>query len=120
MTRLLRILSMDYGIQLSHFDGGNLRNAIPREAFATIVADKSVSVGIKIQVEIFQQTIRDEFGDLEKDLKISLRKVKLSESVIDNKSLQKLINLLSCCPHGVIAWLKDMKDLVETSTTWLQ
>ena len=41
MNRLLWNLSNDYKISLSNFDGGNLRNAIPREAFATIVIEEN-------------------------------------------------------------------------------
>lgn len=35
---------------------------------------------------------------------------------MDGESQQKLIKALECCPHGVIAWSKDMEDLVETSS----
>ena len=35
---------------------------------------------------------------------------------MDKKSQEKLLNSLACCPHGVIAWSKEMDDLVETST----
>ena len=37
MTRLLADALFHFKIRLSHFDGGNLRNAIPREAFSTIL-----------------------------------------------------------------------------------
>ena len=32
------------------------------------------------------------------------------------KAQTKFWNALTCCPHGVIAWSKEMDDLVETST----
>jgi dipeptidase D len=35
---------------------------------------------------------------------------------MDEESKKKFLNALTCCPHGVIAWSKDMEDLVETST----
>ncbi len=35
---------------------------------------------------------------------------------MDIESQVKLLNSLTCCPHGVIAWSKEMDDLVETST----
>jgi dipeptidase D len=34
---------------------------------------------------------------------------------MDEETQAKLLNSLSCCPHGVIAWSRDMDDLVETS-----
>ena len=41
MNRILWNLSNKFDISVTRFDGGNLRNAIPREAFAIIAADKA-------------------------------------------------------------------------------
>ena len=116
MNRLLWNLSNQFQISLSKFDGGNLRNAIPREAFATIVVKKS-SVNLILKwIESFCSTILEEFRDLEKDLKISTKKSELPLTVMDKESQNRLLASLTCCPHGAIAWSKEMDDLVETST----
>jgi dipeptidase D len=57
-----------------------------------------------------------EFGDLEKELKISVNEVPLPLFSMDKESQANFINALTSCPHGVIAWSKEMEDLVETST----
>jgi dipeptidase D len=116
MNRLIRNISNQFEISLADFDAGNLRNAIPREAFSTIVLDKTVTESIKYWIDSFYATLIDEFGDLEKDLKISVREVDPPYFVMDKESQNKLLNALNCCPHGVIAWSKEMDDLVETST----
>lgn len=116
MNRVLWNISNHYDFSLANFDGGNLRNAIPREAFSKIVLDKSVNESVKSWIDTFKKTLKDEFGDLEKELKISVKEVDLPEYVMDNESQQKFLNALTCCPHGVIAWSKEMDDLVETST----
>jgi dipeptidase D len=116
MNRLVLDLSNLYNISLASFDGGNLRNAIPREAFSTIVCDKKVIVAVKNFIESFNPTILEEYGDLEKDLRITCRESMLPASIMDDESQNRFLNCLSCCPHGVIAWSKDMDDLVETST----
>ena len=64
----------------------------------------------------FQTVLNEEFGELEKDLKISVREIEAPASAMDKESQEKLLNSLTCCPHGVIAWSKEMDDLVETST----
>ena len=115
-NRLIRNISNQFEISLADFDAGNLRNAIPREAFSTIVLDKTVTESIKYWIDSFYATLIDEFGDLEKDLKISVREVDPPYFVMDKESQNKLLNALNCCPHGVIAWSKEMDDLVETST----
>jgi dipeptidase D len=116
MNRLLRNISGQFDISLAYFDGGNLRNAIPREAFSTIVVLEKESKQIKKCINSFYSTITEEFGNLEKELKISVQDAVLPDFTMDHENQIKFFNTLSCCPHGVIAWSKDMDDLVETST----
>jgi dipeptidase D len=116
MNRLLWNISNQYDFSLANFDGGNLRNAIPREAFSKIVIDKSIHESVKGWIDVFKITLKDEFGDLEKELKISVKEVDLPPYVMDKENQKKFLNALTCCPHGVIAWSKEMDDLVETST----
>ena len=116
MNRILRSLSDNYQIALCRFDAGNLRNAIPREAFAEIAVNNLTDTGVEKFVREFQSVFENEFGDLEKDLKINIKEIKTPSRAMDLKSQDRLIKLLSCCPHGVIAWSREMDDLVETST----
>jgi dipeptidase D len=116
MNRILRNLSGQFGIYLNRFDGGNLRNAIPREAFAIIAADRAIKDQVIKWVKNFEVVLHEEFGETEKDLKISIKETEPPVTGLYKKSREKLINSLTCCPHGVITWSKDMDDLVETST----
>lgn len=116
MNRLLRNLANDYGISLGNFDGGNLRNAIPREAFATIVVNANDKTSVEKWIGDFNNLMLDELGKIEKDLKISVRDARIPEQVMDKESQKKLLDALTACPHGPIAWSKEMDDLVETST----
>ncbi len=116
MTRILRYLSEKFGISIYRFDGGNLRNAIPREAFAMMAADKTVKDEIIDWVISFQKILNGEFGEIEKDLKIAAKEIEAPSTVMDRESQVRLLNSLNCCPHGVIAWSREMDDLVETST----
>ena len=116
MNRILWNLSNEFNISLSNFDGGNLRNAIPREAFATIVLEKSSAGKIRSWIEDFQSTMLEELGNIEKDLKITVRETDLPQFIIDRDNQARLLNSLTCCPHGAIAWSKEMDNLVETST----
>ncbi len=116
MNRILLNLSNLYKISVSNFAGGNLRNAIPREAFATIVTPGDAGENVRAWVNNFSKTLADEFGDLENDLKIGVHEVDLPAHTIDRESQVKFLNAISCCPHGALAWSKDMDNLVETST----
>jgi len=116
MTRILRNISNQFEISISNFDGGNLRNAIPREAFAKIVLNTTTGDVIKSWIDNFYTTLIEEYGDLEKDLKVSWKESELPSDTMDKKNQEKFLNALNCCPHGVMAWSQDMDDLVETST----
>jgi dipeptidase D len=116
MNRLLLNLSNQFVASINHFDGGNLRNAIPREAFATITIDKSLESGLQKNVDDFSATLKDELMSLEPDIKIAVKPVKLPASVMDRENQTRLLSALTCCPHGAINWSKEMDNLVETST----
>jgi dipeptidase D len=116
MTKILSDLSMLYNINISSFNGGNLRNAIPRESFATITAKKSSINSIKDYISRFHEKIVKEFGSLETNLKLDLREVELPNNIMSKESQKNLLSALDTIPHGAIAWSKKMDDLVETST----
>jgi dipeptidase D len=116
MTRLLWNASHKFNISVADFNGGNLRNAIPREAFSTIVFDKTLLIKIKDWIKDFYATQVDEFGNLEKDIKILVKETTVPSFVMDEESQIRFLNALTCCPHGVIAWSQEMDNLVETST----
>ena len=116
MNRLLSSLSDQFGISIGKFDGGNLRNAIPREAFATITINKSLASKLKKSVKSFSDSLKNEFDLLEPELRIEIKSVELPLSVMSRNDQNQLLSALSECPHGVISWSKEMEDLVETST----
>ena len=116
MTRILKYLSDKYSVSVNRFDGGNLRNAIPREAFTVIAVDSKVKDDVIERIMAFQDILYGEFGELEKDLKIDAKVIEAPLKAMDRESQARLLDSLNCCPHGVIAWSHEMDDLVETST----
>jgi dipeptidase D len=116
MTRLLASLTSQYDISIGKFDGGNLRNAIPREAFVTITANPIFSIEINRTVSDFFNTVKYEFGSLEPEIKISIKPGKKPDFLMDKESQHKLLSALTACPHGVVSWSKEMENLVETSS----
>jgi dipeptidase D len=116
MNRLLTGLSAICSIKIRSFEGGNLKNAIPREAFSTIVIEETSVKKVTAFVESFFTLLKDEFGEKETDMQLSIRRTLLPPFVIDSNTSGKLMNFIECCPHGATAWSREMNDLVETST----
>ncbi|MDO9512790.1 MAG: aminoacyl-histidine dipeptidase [Bacteroidales bacterium] len=108
--------SRKFKFRLSGFDGGNLRNAIPREAFVSFMLPSKNETAFLDMTKKLAKDIKAELSINEPDLKITIEKTS-SPSYIINKSAQKdLINALYSCPHGVIAMSASMPGMVETST----
>jgi dipeptidase D len=116
MSRLLKRLSDIVVIHLAQFNGGNLRNAIPREAFATIMAAADDVSVIRRELEQFFIQVREEFKISDPGMFIDIKDDNYRGNVMTQEESSKLLNLLLACPHGVIAWSQEMKELVETST----
>ncbi len=105
-----------YDIRLSVLDGGNLRNAIPREAYAILTVYKGDKNDLISDFEKLRNDIYQEIHDNEPNLSIALEDCPIPEYVIDEPSHFDLLNALYACPHGVIAMSRQLKGLVETST----
>lgn len=116
-NRVLSVL-VDAGVRVSSINGGNKRNAIPRECEAVIIIpNKSLEVARQIVSE-FNTTIRAELATVEKDLSIKLEEMKGGKKVkvIKKGQLKKVLLGLAGLPHGVMKMSADIPNLVETST----
>ncbi|MDR2362608.1 MAG: aminoacyl-histidine dipeptidase [Prevotellaceae bacterium] len=116
LTRFLWQAQRRFGIRLAYFDGGNLHNAIPREATATFVVPAAQAAALQQLFEQHASECRNEFRYTEPNMRHALTSAACPDTVIDRTTQEHLLNALYACPHGVIAMSRAMKDLVETST----
>jgi dipeptidase D len=105
-----------FGARLSVFEGGNLRNAIPREAYAVVVIPEKYNEVFSTYFHDFTRILKSEYLIDEPLIQFTLQSCDLPEKVIKKKVQEKLLNSLYACPHGVISWSRIMDNLVETST----
>ncbi len=115
-TRFLIQASKVADIRISSFNGGNLRNAIPREANVIFVAPKTDTETLKILCERFFNETKNELKATEPNLLIELENAELPQFVINRKSQKVLLNSLQGVWHGVYEMSRDIPGLVETST----
>jgi dipeptidase D len=101
--------------RLATIEGGNLRNAIPREAFADLVIPESLENEFNESVAEFLEIFKFEYGTVEPDLKFTAKKIDLPDFVMDEITQDDLINAIQACPNGVVRMSPDMVGLVETS-----
>ena len=103
-------------IQLASINGGNLRNAIAREAQAVITVPMAYKEQIRIEWNHFVAQMEGVFGEVEKDMRLELETTDMPETFIPADKAYRLIMALCECPHGMIAMSREMPGLVETST----
>lgn len=116
LNRFLWTAPKKLKINIVKFEGGNLPNAIPREAYVIIAIPKKNELMLKEHLNQFAIAIKNELMITEPNLKILLTSEKITRCVLKKKVQKRLLNSLYACPNGVIAMSKTMKGLVETST----
>lgn len=116
IARFLWNISKDINIKLAEFDGGNLRNAIPREAHAIIGIDPDKKEELKSRLDVYAKEICNEYKGIEPVVKFTVDVVDKPNFCIDDKTTATLIQALYSAPHGVYSMSRDIEGLVETST----
>ncbi len=116
MARWLDPLTEEFGMRLVYLDGGNLKNAIPREAYAVFGVPTREVENMKNAFEVFVRNVQGEFGRVEPGMKISLSEMPVSDKVIDLDTQKNLLDALLGVPNGVLAMSRTMPGMVETST----
>ncbi len=103
-------------LRLSYFSGGNLRNAIPREAYAIFGVPERYKTEFLKRYRLFAADLENEFRFREPNFKITLNEMPSVDEVLDAKTQFGLIYSLVGVPNGVIAMSFAVPGLVETST----
>lgn len=103
-------------MRLSAINGGNLRNAIAREAEAIFCVPMSWKEDLRILFNHYVADLEAEIKDIEKDMVLELESTDMPTEFIPANQAERLIRALYACPHGMFAMSKDMPGLVETST----
>ncbi|MDR0799142.1 MAG: aminoacyl-histidine dipeptidase [Dysgonamonadaceae bacterium] len=118
MFRFLKDAMMTYDIRLSSVSGGSLRNAIPREAFAIIVADGKENYERILEMAAgYESLFNAEFDGIENPISFKAERVKITpEMTLIPKVVQhKLTHAINACPNNVINRFAHIPDTVETS-----
>jgi len=116
MNRLLYNGNKVLDLQLGSFEGGSLRNAIPREANAVVVVEKKQKAAFLSFIEDFSELIKTEFQSIEPGLNITAQETERPHKVLDKNDYHKIVNALYTVPNGVFRMSPDIPGLVEAST----
>ncbi len=116
LNRFLSRISAKYDMYLCEINGGNLRNAIPREAYAICAVPAADKHNVRVDLNIFAADAENELSVVEPDLTFLLESEDARATAIDRDTTARLLKALYAAPHGVYAMSQDIPGLVETST----
>ncbi|MGB1646934.1 MAG: aminoacyl-histidine dipeptidase [Crocinitomicaceae bacterium] len=117
MSRLLWTISKELRIQLISFDGGGLRNAIPRESQCVIAISKNDSELFHSIFKGMRETFKSEYKSIEIHQQIECIETSTMEDAVSDNDFNKILNTLCAVHNGVYRMSPDIEGLVETSSS---
>ena len=115
LVRALLPLLRDLDARLINIEGGNMRNAIPREGVAYIAVPEAKLAEAKALVAKVEAEVKVEYAATDKDAKVFLEDAPISGEAICQQVALNLCKALYACPSGVERMSDAMPGLVETS-----
>lgn len=116
LFRFLKEAIMLYEARLSSVEGGNMRNAIPREACAVLTIPADTYDELEILVQEYEDLFNEEYRTIENEIVFTISEVELPSGLIPEEVQDDLVNAVTACPNGVFRFIPEIPDTVETST----
>ena len=123
-ARVLLPLLTRCGVKLVDLEGGTLRNAIPREAFATVyVPAGKVSAAQKAVARVAAE-LKSEYAATDPNLEVVFEPYKAAEGevcdhdeckYVTEEAAIRFVRAILACPDGVERMSDSMPGMVETS-----
>ena len=115
MFRFLKTAVAELEARLCCIEGGNLRNAIPREAFSVITVPKGNEDDLLNAVAEFEALFTDEFSEVEEGISFKAEPTDRIKGLMPEEIQDDLINAITACPNGVYRFIPEVPEVVETS-----
>lgn len=115
LNRLLWKSNAKFGLHLVSFDGGSLRNAIPREASAVVVLPAQYVQGFTEHVSQFLHILKEEYRSTDPGLVLMVEEAPAQPTMLDQSTHENLIAALYACPNGIYRMSPEIPELVQTS-----
>lgn len=116
MNRLLFGTGAVFGLRISEIDGGGLRNAIPREAFAIVALPTAREADFRKEFDNRKADLLREFRSVEPALIFDLAPAPLPAKVMAAGDQERMLRSIAAMPNGVFRMSPDIPGLVETSS----
>ncbi len=116
LNRYLMRLLNKYDLRLCEIDGGNLHNAIAREASAVCAVPMAEKESVRVELNIFQAEVEGEYCVTEPTLHMDLESESSRAEVMELEAMKRFLHSIYAVHHGVYAMSQEIEGLVETSS----
>ncbi|AWK41127.1 beta-Ala-His dipeptidase [Photorhabdus laumondii subsp. laumondii] len=115
LARFLVAHTQELGLKLLDFQGGTLRNAIPREGHVIVAIPADKAAQLTQLKDNYLDILKNEYAIVEKNLTVLLEEVETDIQALTDDCQNRFISLLNSTPNGVIRMSDVIKGVVETS-----
>ena len=116
MGRFMREAVIACNAGLAYWKGGNMRNAIPRDAYVVITVPNRTGAKLKRLAQKCEDLFNAEFATIESGITLTVEPTELPESEAPEEIRDNLINAVLGCQDGVMRYIPTIPDTVETSS----
>ena len=116
LARVVHDLLVEFDCQLACFEGGNMRNTIPREAHAVLLFNPEDMEDLNGYIQEYETQMAAEYHPIESGITLKIEEVEVPASVVPEEIQDNLIDALMACQNGVMRMIPTIPDTVETSS----
>ncbi len=116
LLQLILILQQECGTRIVKYAGGNMRNAIPREAEALLAVPEESTDIFEKMINDYKISITEKFRETDPELTLSWSKANITPEPIDIETQNRILNALNTCDNGVVSMSKVIPGVVQTSS----
>ena len=116
LARIVHDLLIEFDSQLASFEGGNMRNAIPREAHAVITIPAENEEELLGLVKYCEDLFNEEYSAIETPISFKAERVDVPKGEVPEEIQDNLIDAIFACQNGVMRMIPTVPDTVETSS----
>lgn len=116
MARLVQDAIANFEARLASWQGGNMRNAIPRDAEVVLTLPKENVAALKEVVDEWRETFTGEYKAIEPAFSLACEDAPLPALIVPEEIQDNLVNALCGCHNGVMRFIPEIPHIVETSS----
>lgn len=116
LVRFVREAIAEYEARLASWKGGNMRNAIPREADAVLTLPAENVDELLELVKEYEELFNEEHHAIETPITFKAERTELPKGVVPEEIQDNLVDAIYACQNGVCRMIPTIPDTVETSS----